>query len=252
LAGVGGLVALGLLVSGDSGPGLVMFLAGVPVLGLPWLHGLARRRWASRSWLLALLLAAAGFASWSYAVERVAPAFSPLAEAREDALADPFHAASPYLAQLRWLLDAAPVFGFGLGRVPWCGALAQVGAKHCSDGSGAPRQLASDYATAGLSAVFGVPSVLTGLSALLAWLVGLASCRVGPDAPPWAWLQAWVVLAFALCGLAQVFITAGASFGLLPLTGVTLPLLGYGGASLCFSALWLGLALNTADHWGQP
>jgi rod shape determining protein RodA len=43
---------------------------------------------------------------------------------------------------------------------------------------------------------------------------------------------------------AQVFINIGMSFGLTPITGITLPLISYGGSSLLATALALGLVLS--------
>lgn len=43
---------------------------------------------------------------------------------------------------------------------------------------------------------------------------------------------------------AQVFINIGMSFGLMPVTGITLPLISYGGSSLVASAVALGLILS--------
>lgn len=43
---------------------------------------------------------------------------------------------------------------------------------------------------------------------------------------------------------AQVFINIGMSFGLMPITGLTLPLISYGGSSFVVTALALGIILN--------
>jgi cell division protein FtsW (lipid II flippase) len=44
----------------------------------------------------------------------------------------------------------------------------------------------------------------------------------------------------------QTVINAGMTVGLLPITGITLPLLSYGGSSLLFTSLALGLLVNVA------
>ncbi|TAN52599.1 MAG: hypothetical protein EPN21_03590 [Methylococcaceae bacterium] len=243
------LVLAGLAWSRDGGPALVIFLALCLTFNTPLAHALASRH-AAGGLLALLVLMLAGWASWDYAVHDIAPRFSQRAAERAAAIHAPYRAGSPYLAQVHWLMDATPPAGFGLARVPWCGAKAMVGIGACTLGSGAPLQTPSDYAPAGLAAVYGLPGAALLLFALLIWLAGLswpglAAWRSG-RAPPWALLQCWLVVVFALLALAQTLITVGGSLGAIPLTGVTLPLLGYGGAALCMAALWAGLALNPA------
>jgi cell division protein FtsW (lipid II flippase) len=252
-AALGRLVCVGLLVlcglawSRDGGPALVIALGIFLAAGIPLAHALA-----SRHGLLGLaalmLFACLGWASWHSAVSDVAPSLSRRAAERVALLNEPFRGSRPYLAQIHWLLDATPSTGFGLGRVPWCGAKAHVGAAACTLGSGAALQMPSDYAAAGLAAVFGVPGAALLCLALLVWIASLgwpavAAWRWG-RAPPWALLQCWLVLAFALLAMAQTLITAAGSAGLVPLTGITLPLLSNGAVSLFCSAFWVGLALN--------
>ena len=47
--------------------------------------------------------------------------------------------------------------------------------------------------------------------------------------------------------LAQVFINAGMNMGLLPVTGITLPLFSYGGSSLLSFAILIGWELRQLD-----
>lgn len=243
------MVLLGLGVAKDGGPALVISLALCLSVGTPLLHGLITRHARRGLFAIALLIVVVG-CTWSFGLQEVAPGLSRRAAEREAAMIDPYRAASPYLAQIHWLMDAAPLWGFGLGRTPWCGAKAHVSAIPCTTGSGAPLQMPSDYATAGLAALWGLPGAAILLLVLMVWLVslswpGLAAWRSG-RIPTWALLQSGLVVAFSLLALAQSLITAAGSFGLLPLTGITLPLLGYGGSALCFSAIWIGLALNPA------
>lgn len=51
---------------------------------------------------------------------------------------------------------------------------------------------------------------------------------------------------------AQAFINIGAVIGILPITGVPLPFVSYGGSSLLFSMLAAGLLLNVARHAQLP
>jgi rod shape determining protein RodA len=57
---------------------------------------------------------------------------------------------------------------------------------------------------------------------------------------------AYVTLGIALLFLFQVCINVGAAIGLLPVTGVTLPLVSYGGSSLIANFLLLGIAESAA------
>jgi cell division protein FtsW (lipid II flippase) len=48
----------------------------------------------------------------------------------------------------------------------------------------------------------------------------------------------------------QMVVNAGMTVGLMPVTGVTLPLMSYGGSSLLFTTLALGLVMNVAMRPG--
>jgi cell division protein FtsW (lipid II flippase) len=47
---------------------------------------------------------------------------------------------------------------------------------------------------------------------------------------------------------AQTIINTGMTVGLLPVTGITLPLMSYGGSSLLFTGFALGLLVNVSRH----
>ena len=42
----------------------------------------------------------------------------------------------------------------------------------------------------------------------------------------------------------QVFVNVGMNIGIMPITGVTLPMMSYGGSSVLFTFLALGAAMN--------
>lgn len=243
------MVMVGLFTSKDGGPALVISLALCLSLGTPFLHRFIASH-ARLGVLAVTLLVLVGGCAWSFGLQEVIPALSQRASVRAAAIHAPYRAASPYLAQVRWLADAAPASGFGLGRTPWCGAKAHVEAIACTKSTGAPLQMPSDYAAAGLTALYGLPGAAALLLALLAWLAslswpGLAVWHSGRT-PSWSLLQSELVIAFSLLAVAQSLITVAGSFGQIPLTGITLPLLGYGGVAICFTAVWIGLALNPA------
>jgi cell division protein FtsW len=50
----------------------------------------------------------------------------------------------------------------------------------------------------------------------------------------------------------QAFVNVGAVIGILPITGVPLPFVSYGGSSLVFSMLGAGLLLNVARQGQVP
>ena len=55
-----------------------------------------------------------------------------------------------------------------------------------------------------------------------------------------------VILAFGLVAMFfwQIFVNVGGAMGLIPVTGVTLPFLSYGGSSLLMDFIAIGLLLN--------
>jgi len=60
------------------------------------------------------------------------------------------------------------------------------------------------------------------------------------------------LLAVGICALigAQMFINIGMTLGLMPITGMTLPFVSYGGSSLICNFLAMGLLFNVARHRG--
>ena len=50
----------------------------------------------------------------------------------------------------------------------------------------------------------------------------------------------------------QAFVNIGAVIGILPITGVPLPFVSYGGSSLLFSMIGAGLLLNVARQAQRP
>lgn len=255
-----GLCALGLVISDDKGPLLVLALASALLLGAPVLQLVGG--WQSRGWALAarrgaalvvaLGLAMAAMGLWRTTLTDWLPRISNDAARRETMRENPFEAGSPNLAQARWLMDATPTAGFGLARVPYCGARAHAGEAACTLGSGAPLQMPSDFAFVPLFASWGAMGatglVVTSLLWLLILPAGMLAARqAGPTrtaADSLGLLPVWLVAVPALVAQAQILVSVGATLGWSSLTGVTLPLLGYGVASLCMASLAAGLAAN--------
>ncbi len=265
--GIGLLCLAGLVMSGDMGPVLILSLALLIFLSVPAVKlatGRIPNRASSNRGILGLImlgvagLVAGGVWLWRTVLTEWAPVFSRTAALREAARQSPFEADSPNLAQVVWLMDAArDLGGYGLGRVPYCGANAQIGAANCTLGSGAPIQLPSDFALAGLAATWGMIGAAACIAILFAWLRALVlsatpssfgTRALSPGLPthenPMNWLRAWLVAVPCLVAQAQILVSVGGTLAWTPLTGVTLPLLGYGTAALCMSAVWVGIAVR--------
>lgn len=249
------LLAIGFGISDDKGPLLVMTLAAAILMGIPalwqicglYLAGAAKR---SAAVLFAISIAIAGLSLWRTTLVEWLPLVSADASSREFLRTNPFEAKSPNLAQARWLMESTPADGFGLARVPYCGARAHAGHLTCSLGSGAPLQMPSDFAFAPLFATWGTLGASALVIGTLLWLAALplgmlASWRKASSRLPTCTiglLPVWLVAVPALVAQAQIVVSTGATMGWSSLTGVTLPLLGYGSAALCAAAVWVGFA----------
>lgn len=250
-----------LILAGDLGPVVIIVLASallVPPMAirnaLLWGSPNRRQFLVLGATLVTGGLSAAAICVWNAGLVNVAPLVSTTAQERELGRQAPFRSSSPNLAQVQWLTDAAsPTQGFGLGRVPYCGARAAVGRGACTLGSGAPLQLASDMAYAGLVATWGWTMAAAIVAGLMFWLRILMLAAAPPahahgDDPAAAdsldWLRAWLVSAAALMAMVQSLASLGGTLGWTPLTGVTLPLLSFGSTSLCCMGAWTGLALS--------
>jgi cell division protein FtsW (lipid II flippase) len=83
--------------------------------------------------------------------------------------------------------------------------------------------------------------------ALFAWLVVRAAAIAEATREPFGrLLAAGVGALFAI----QVLINTGMTVGLLPVTGLSLPLVSYGGSGLLAHSLALGLLMNVAARPG--
>ncbi len=253
-SGLLALCALGFLLSDDNGPLLVLALALGVLAGVPLVRWLAVHAGGWLAVLLAGALVAGATVAWQQAQIDWLPQISSTAGCRKQMLDNKYEACSPNLAQAHWLMDAmTPVRGPRIARVPYCGAAAHAGRRPCTLGSGAPLQLPSDFAFAVLHAAGGAWGAAACVTTLLLWLFALTAgqlqaWRQAPTATRYrALLPVWLVAVPATVAQAQVVVSVGATLGWSLLTGVTLPLLGYGSVALCAMALWVGLAAH-AGH----
>jgi len=252
------LLAIGFGISDDKGPLLVMALAAAVLTGIPALwqisgsyrNGVAGAARRGAAVLFAISIAIAGLSLWRTTLVDWLPLVSADASSREFLRTNPFEAKSPNLAQARWLMESTPADGFGLARVPYCGARAHAGQSFCSLGSGAPLQMPSDFAFVPLFATWGALGASALVIGTLLWLAALPLGMLGSwrrasscqPASTIGLLPVWLVAVPALVAQAQIVVSTGATMGWSSLTGVTLPFLGYGSAALCAAAVWVGLA----------
>ena len=231
----------GLWASQDKGPMLVVALAMV-LLGAAALTRLLPPGLQSPGarFLLGGLAAAAGMAALLLALPHLTPAD------RLQAWRDPYGGKLDYLAQISWFMQAAAQGDFGLGKTPWCGHLGTVLGR-CL---GMPTETQSDYTFAALAGLWGPLAAWAITAAIALWLLTLIrlaaatpAARHGIDA---AGLAASTGGLYALMLLAQLFVTVLGNLGLLPLTGVPMPLLSWGRASMLGATLAMALVMPRA------
>jgi cell division protein FtsW len=106
----------------------------------------------------------------------------------------------------------------------------------------------TDYIFAIIGEELGLVGALTVLLLFAALAVGgMRAARLAPD--PFGRLLATAITGWVLL---QAGINIGSVVGLLPVTGVTLPLVSFGGSSLVFTMLGLGVLLSIARAGRAP
>lgn len=240
-----GLLFAGLAVTGDKGQVLLYGLASMLLLAaISGFLAAARAGEGENRPLglgLALALTLGGVWTGFWAVDNLGPLLSDTLGQRVTAKAAPFASHLIHLAQLGWFSDVLPAGGFGLTQVPWCGFQGSLGG-HCD---GVPEQIASDYAFFGVAGAWGLAAALGVVLLTLAWLLALAAPpAAGKPARSLNRLGRWLVAMFVASNLAQLLLTTLGSTGAVTLTGVTFPLLSFGGASLLATAAFSALAIN--------
>jgi cell division protein FtsW (lipid II flippase) len=255
LAPLGFVVAVlvaAMLMTRDMGPLLIACYAGggfVAATFATWWHQ------RGGGFVLPALAAVAVFVLWIAAVTLALlhlGSLDAVTAARLESVAAPFSAANDQLALVTWFQRAAPERGWGLGAVPWCG-YALGGA--CS---GVPAQVHSDYTFTALVGVFGASFAWLFALAFALWLhrlvrhhgrvtrgeprlVASSDGALRPD--PQA-LLSWVGVCWVALTLCQLAVTVAGNQGVLPLTGVTFPLVSYGMTSLVVNLAFAALCLN--------
>lgn len=251
LALVIGVLLLAMLVTRDMGPLLIAgyaagaFLAATVAM---WWH--LRGASTPAASLLAMGLFAAWIGATTFALFTLGAA-DEVTAARLESLASPLASNNDQLALVAWFQRAAPVAGFGIGSVPWCGWLA---AGSCG---GVPAQIHSDYTFTAIVGLFGMAAAWAAAIGTALWLHRLVRhhgrvTRGEPRFLPSAGLIAndgqallsWIGVAWVVLTLCQLAVTVAGNVAVLPLTGVTFPFVGYGMTSLVVNLAFLALAIN--------
>lgn len=245
------LLLLGAFVFVDKGQAMVTLLSlsvPVAVLMVPMLLGRrfalvrtgpVRAVMAAVMWLPSVALVL--FGVWT-----VGPLLGSHIAERLEAIHEPFSAGSDFLAQLFWLSHASGVTGFGLTHVPWCGNMGSIGAA-CR---GVPEQIQSDYAIQGIAAVWGMPVAIALVLGACAWFVDMLrlGSAVENQMRSLQTLRVWIVAFFSVTLVTQAFVTSFGALGVIPMTGVPLPLMAYGRSGLLVIAVFAGLSMN---RWNE-
>ena len=239
---------LGVYVAGDKGQAMVMMLSmcvPISVLIVPMLLGRHNRALVSNRTMRALIatvmwipfLTLVLWGVWTFG-----PRLGSHIAERLEAIHTPFVAGNDFLAQLFWLSHAAGVGGFGLTHVSWCGNMGSIGSL-CR---GVPEQIQSDYAIQGLAAVWGMPAAVALVLVLCFWLLGMFRLSTGAESQMRSMqaLRSWILAFFAVMMVTQAFVTTFGALGIMPMTGVPLPLFAYGGVGLLLIAFFAGLSMN--------
>jgi len=113
-----------------------------------------------------------------------------------------------------------------------------------------PEQVQSDYAIQGLAAVWGMPVAMALVLGACAWFVDMLRLGSGVENQMRSLqtLRVWIVAFFSVTLVTQAFVTSFGALGVMPMTGVPLPLLAYGRSGLLVIAVFAGLSMN---RWNE-
>jgi cell division protein FtsW (lipid II flippase) len=159
---------------------------------------------------------------------------------RVDNWIDPFRdplGAGYQTVQALYAFARGGLLGVGLGAgLPTIGGRLPVPAVH------------TDYPLAALGEELG----LIGLLAILGLYLVVVERGLRIAAAAHDEFRALLAAGLALVVAVQAFIIAAGNLKLIPLTGITLPLISYGGSSLLANALVIGLLLALSDQGTEP
>lgn len=232
------MLVLALWASKDKGPILVQAVTVVVMLGGMMTTMFSGNRWQAAGLITGVIGVALGLLALGWLLFSYAP------PERMAALAHPYQGKLEFLSEIRWFMHAVPAQGFGLTQVPWCGYAGSLGVPSCA---GVPQQIQSDYVFAALVGIFGPQQAMLLIALLLLWLgsLVLSQGRRTPGAVfDMSSFVTWLIASGATAYAVQTVISCLGTLGAIPLTGVSIPLFAYGGASLMTLSLLTGLAVN--------
>lgn len=157
---------------------------------------------------------------------------------------NPYQSTNDQMAIIGWFQNSIPTTGYDLGEIPWCG----YRGLQCY----VPKQMQSDYTATSLMLLFGSLSIIL-LIFYTGWLFALAYNKwqvtknislISQEGISQTFLS-WVAVIWATITVTQFFVTAYGNVGILPLTGVPLPFLGYGMSNMLVSVFFLALIINS-------
>ncbi len=157
---------------------------------------------------------------------------------------NPFVSTNDQMAIIHWFRDSVPPLGYGLGNIPWCG----FSLTSCR---GVPLQMQSDYTITSVIAVIGNGLGMLFIAIFFYWLYAGAKKQMifanqhskSLHISSAHMIVSWLVLLWVVVTIFQATVTILGNFGILPLTGITLPFLSYGKSSLLFNTFMFGLLL---------
>jgi len=162
---------------------------------------------------------------------------------RFDEMAEPFRQGTGEIAKLHWLRSSAGLLGHDLGQLPYYGRYIQsIGSTTVIT----PAQIQSDYSATHVVAVWGYLPGLLLLFLYLVWLLavftsGARMASALQKSLPARFVGWWLALA-ALMLTIQALLTFAGNFAIAPLSGLTMPMVSYGSATMLFCTLVMSLS----------
>ena len=207
------LILLVLFLQKDLGPAFLLFL-----VFLLMIHAAGNRKAITLAFLCVVLLA--GFVAYQ-------TGFPSIVRTRFDAFLDPF-GTSESMTRVLWSLAAGGVWGVGLGagqayRIP---------------------EVQSDFNFTAICEEIGFGG---GLAVVIMYLVFFYRCLAMSRRIDHGFEKALLVGVGTLTMTQALIIIAG-NLGIIPLTGITLPFVSYGGSSLVINFIMAGIALRISTR----
>jgi cell division protein FtsW (lipid II flippase) len=207
------LILLVLFLQKDLGPAVLLFW-----VFLLMIHAAGNRKVVTLAFLGIVLLA--GFAAYQ-------AGFPSMVRTRFDACLDPF-GTSESMTRVFWSLSAGGIWGLGLGagqsyRIP---------------------EVQSDFNFTVICEELGFGG---GLAVIMMYLLFFYRCLVTSRRIDHGFEKA-LLIGIGTLTMSQALIIIAGNIGIIPLTGITLPFVSYGGSSLIVNFIMAGIALRISTR----